>query len=79
MVFNRKLQADNVSMLKNSIQLTFSLTELEDYITIKSQTPEDANFDSWCKIDLKAKDIIGLTLSDSNLEQVHHAAITKDM
>ena len=78
-----KLREDNFHTWKTRIQLVMSLKEVDNYITDDPPARESDNYPAtyaeWRKGDLKAKALIGLTLSDSYLEQVQHASTSKEM
>ena len=78
-----KLREDNFHTWKTRIHLVFSLKELDNYLTDDPPARECDNYPAtyaeWRKGDLKAKALIGLTLSDSYLEQVQHATTAKQM
>ena len=76
-----KLREDNFHTWKTRIQLVLSLKEVDNFVTDdppKNESDSTA-YSEWRKNDLKAKAIIGLTLSDSYLEQVQHAETAKQM
>lgn len=74
-----KLSDDNFHVWKSRIQLVLSFKELDEYIEDDPPEPESDNYRKWRRGDNKAKAVIGLTLSDTHLEQVHHAQTAKDM
>ena len=76
-----KLSDDNYHTWKSRIQLILSLKELDEYI--EDDPPSDdsdkESLRKWRRCDSKAKAVIGLTLSDTHLEQVQHAEAAKEM
>eukprot|EP00171_Calliarthron_tuberculosum_P004339 IDg4339t1 len=74
-----KLNNDNFHIWKSRVQLVLSLRELDDYLTSDSPGTDSNDSLKWSKGDRKAKAIIGLTISDSHLEQVQHAVTAKEM
>ena len=74
-----KLRDDNFHTWKTRIQLVLSLKEVDGYISDDPPDRESDSYSEWNKGDLKAKALIGLTLSDAHLEQVQHAGSAKEM
>ena len=74
-----KLREDNFHTWKTRIQLVLSLKEVDSYISDDPPDRESDSYSEWRKGDLKAKALIGLTLSDTHLEQVQHAYSAKEM
>ena len=72
----QKTDEDNFHTWKTRIQLVLSLKEVDSYISDHPPDRESDSYSDWRKGDLKAKALIGLTLSDSHLEQVQHADIS---
>lgn len=72
-----KLRDDNFQTWKARIQLIPSLKEVEGHLTEDPPPRKSESYAMWHKSDHKARVIIGLTLSDTHLERVHHASTTK--
>ena len=74
-----KLRDDNFHIWKARIQLILSFKEVDTHLVDDPPDRTAEAFPAWHKADVKAKAIIGLTLSDSHLEQVQHATTAKQM
>ena len=74
-----KLCDDNFHVWKARIKLVLSLKELDSFIEEDPPASDSDDYQSWCRADNKAKAVIGLTLSDTHLEQVQYAHTAKQM
>lgn len=74
-----KLRDDNFHIWKARIQLVLSLKDVESHLTDDPPDETSGTYVAWQKADAKARAIIGLTLSDTHLEQVQHASTAKQM
>ena len=74
-----KLRDDNFHVWKHRVQLVLALSEADEFIEDDPPLDTDPEYKAWLKGDRKAQAIIGLTLSDSVLEQVQHATTAKEM
>ena len=73
------LNDDNFHVWKHRIQLVLFLREADEFIHDDPPNDGDDGYAAWRKGDRKARAIIGLSLSDSHLEQVQHASSAKMM
>lgn len=74
-----KLHDENFHIWIARIHLILSLNEVKNHFDDEPPEKNFARLSEWHKADVKAKEIIGLTLSDAHLEQVQHASIAKEM
>lgn len=71
-----KLREDKFCTWKTHIQLDLSLKEVDRYICEDVPSISAENYADWRKGYLKAKSVIGLTLTDAHYEQVQLADYT---
>lgn len=74
-----KLRDDNFHVWKARIQLLLSLKDVHTHLHDDPPDNSASSYSTWSKADLNARAIIGLTLSDTHLEQVQHAQTAKHM
>ncbi len=74
-----KLDTTNYFSWKEKIQLVLSLRELDDFIEQEPPAVAADDYRDCKKSDRKAKAIIGLSLSDENLEHVSSVTTPEEM
>lgn len=74
-----KLRDDNFHTWKKRIRFVLSIRELDEFVDEDPPNESSPEYKSWLKRDKKAQAVIGLSLTDTHLEQVQHATSAKEM
>ena len=74
-----KLQEDNFHTWKTKINFVLTIKDLDEVLEQNKPDENDRGYNIWKSNDKKARAIIGLSLSDTILQQVQHAESAKLM